>query len=713
MNEGVSFTWEASDGSKIFAHWLQDHYNQGDDIDKFTVANNCTAYQSTINADIIITHIEGYIAANGPTSVSPYMFVAIGDDFVAPKPCLLTYIDIWNSQIYGNSKYPGSDVFVVSATFDHYTELVKAFTSNPSNNRPLTVRRFEPTPYWTGFYASRPILKILQESAVRVTTAAESLAVLTRSASEYTGALQHIWSFIAPSTHHDFVTGTAPDPVYEGEQIPYLSEANLASHILLQQLLNRIASGLSSDAEGGDKPYLIFNSLGFERPMSPLYLAEARNPEYRSFYDGHTHHFIQKTADGKIITTVGRIGSQSYLVGKLSTKEPTSESGVRFRTDHGSVIIENSHIRVTITEEANWAATSIVDLKTGQELVEPTDEDPGAFTLQMLSDAGNIYRFGNEMPDCDFGKTVYTQTALGLNLSQSEAGPVRVTVVTQVNFTSPATGQPITISRIYTLYHHEKMIRVDIQGAAPSRSSVFLRTPITLNKPVVTYGTPYHYDTHMPEVYWSGYNFLAAHNFLTLTSAEGQNLGIYSSVLRAWALDGNVLVTAVLRNTPGGSCRGYGADGSDSRTHTVGLALRVPSGLTTAPSLAPLVESLQYSTELYSSSEIGHTHATTSAPVSLVSIAAGGEAIITSVKPADLDSSKIVVRLYCPTASSQKAVSFKLNARGLIKAATPITALERPLASGEDSIKVTGVNGAQASITMTAALGTVILTPGW
>lgn len=709
MNEGVSFTWEANDGSQIFAHWLQDHYDQGDNIDKNTVATNCSQYRTTANADVILDHIKSYITANGPTAVSPYMFVAIGDDFVAPKPCLLTYIDIWNKQAYGVSQDDG-DVYVVSATFDHYTELVQAFTSNAANKRPLQVRKFEPTPYWTGFYASRPALKSMQQTALRLVSAGETLAVLTRTAKQFESNFRHIWQYLAPTTHHDFITGTAPDPVEQGEQLPYGAEANIASYFTLQTLLSQLAASLTSDATPTESPFMVFNSLGFNRKVTPLELPVPRSSSHHSFFDGQTHHAIQATEDGKTITTIGHIASQSYLVGKLTADHPSTATEVRIRTGDNAAIIENPFIRVVITQDALWGATSIIDVATGTELIDPTEVDAGAFTLQMLSDAGNIYRFGNEMEGCDFGKTVYKPSSSVAAMVILESGPVRARVQTSVDFTSPTSGEVTTIKRTYTLYHHDEMIRVDVEGSTPTATSVFLRTPLAMTNFKASYGTPYHYDTHMPDAYWAGYNFFVVHNFLTLTSNQGANLGFYSSELHAWALDGNTVVTALLRNTPGGVCTGYGAEGSDSGNHRVSLALRIPHGLSAAPSLTPLTESLSLTTILYTSSELGRTSSPNSPRTSLLNIT--GDAIIVSTKPAEADPSKIVVRLYCPTATASNAVKFKLSTLGPIKAISAISALERSEVA-PNTISVLSSRGNEASIQMNTALATVLITPGW
>lgn len=716
MRDGVSFTWEANDGSSMFAHWLQAHYNQGDDIDwGMAWLPNCAEYTQPAESLNIIGHIEDYILQNGPTAVSPYMFVAIGDDFKLPKPCLLTYADIWNQHIYGSNLTNG-DVFVLSATFDHYVELVKAFSSKPANNRPLRVRRFEPTPYWTGFYASRPALKIMQEGTVRNALAAEALTVAMNSYSEHAPTLKHIWNKMTPSTHHDFITGTSPDNVYEGEQLVYSSEAFLSSWILVQTLMSQLSSRVVTSSPT-ELSFLIFNSLGNARTNVPVELPHTRDPSARSFFDGVAYHPIQYTSDGHTLAIVGEIQEMTYKVGKLSSKEAPYDSRLHLIADHNDLIFENEFIKVKISQSANYAATSIIDKTSGKELIQPTPNDPGAFTLEIKSDLGNIYRFENEMPGCSRGSDapIWTPKAQSIDFSLVEAGPVRLTVVTRVNFTSSEEGggggEPTVITRKYSLYEHDKMLRVDIEGQAPDETSVYMRTPISFLQPMVSYGTPYHYDTHMPAAYWEGYNFMAIHNFVSLTSLEGLNIAFYTSVLRAWALDGLTVVTALFRNTPGRSCNHYGAHGSDFATHSVGLAFRIPSGLHAAPSLTPLVESLSYSTPLYVAPVTQHGPKTSNSS-SIITIS-GDDAIITSLKPSEKDPSQIVARIYSAPASKGNPITFSLEAPGLIKNVKPITALENPLPAGEDSIKIVQFQGRQATFKMTAALATVLITPGW
>jgi len=712
MNDGVSFTWVAKDGSTMFAHWLQDHYNQGDGIDSGTLGDpsNCASYSSSYNSAIINAHIESYVNANAPTSVSPYMFVAIGDDFTSPKPCLLTYCTNWNKDVFGSSSSYG-DVYVLSATFDHYVALVTAFTSNPANGRPLAVKRFEPTPYWTGFYASRPLLKMLQQQAIRKAMAAETLTFLTSTQRAHLPSLSRAWSRLAPSTHHDFITGTSPDQVYSSEQVPYLLEADGVASGVLGQALNTLASSLTTDATNLEQGLVIFNGVGASRRNYPIWIPDNLNTaNATSFYDGVEYRTIQRVRGG-VLSSGSSISGYTYAVGKLSTQPPTqSQSKLRLRFSANNVMIENTHISVTITEAANWAAPSIIDLTTGQELVQPSQQDPGAFTLEILQDEGNIYRFANEMPNCKMGSTSYTQTTFPLNFSSIEVGSVRITIPTVVQFN--VNGKLVSITRKYVLYEHDQMIRVEIEGAAPSGTSVFLRTPITFQQPIISYGTPYHWDNHIPAAYWPGYNFMAVHNFFSLTSLEGLNIAFYSSVLRAWAMDGTTVVTALLRNTPGGICNGYGADGSDSSIHSVSLSFRIPSGLTASPSLTPLEESFHFTTPILIN-PVWNTGATPSPTFQFMQTSPN--AIITTLKPAESDPKKLVARIYSPSASTDNPVSVTITGSiqlgGLRSSVIPITALENPLPRGETSVTISAVHAHGAAITMRAAVVTLLLVP--
>jgi len=101
LTTGVDFFWQASDGSTTFAHYMQDHYCQGDNIDKGT-SGPCSSYGSGSNLQRVNSKIASYINLNGPASPTPYIFVPIGCDFQRPKPCLLDFAKGWDNSNYLN-----------------------------------------------------------------------------------------------------------------------------------------------------------------------------------------------------------------------------------------------------------------------------------------------------------------------------------------------------------------------------------------------------------------------------------------------------------------------------------------------------------------------------------------------------------------------------------------------------------------------------------
>jgi hypothetical protein len=107
------------------------------------------------------------------------------------------------------------------------------------------VLALDPNPYWMGFYASRPEAKRRANRIVRQLVVAEKLTVLpARSASgvspehaavesEIARDLRRAWDLVVLSNHHDFITGTSPDRIWQEEQQPWLEQAeDMANHAL-------------------------------------------------------------------------------------------------------------------------------------------------------------------------------------------------------------------------------------------------------------------------------------------------------------------------------------------------------------------------------------------------------------------------------------------------------------------------------------------------
>jgi alpha-mannosidase len=251
---------------------------------------------------------------------------------------------------------------------------------------------------------------------------------------------------------------------------------------------------------------------------------------------------------------------------------------------------------------------------------------------------------------------------------------LRLRLRTTVEFQSQdGSGTPIggIYVREHTLVAGEPFLRMSVTGAAPLTSdgqpngesnwqgnpyAVMLRFPFADPQTgdaaavaTMTYGTPYHWVTQMPEPYWSAPIFQATHNFVLPQTVAATIAGIYHADIPAWAIDAQgAVIGCVLRNTPQDQVDSHGANGSDTGTHTHHYALRVPTALQDPASAQPLREALSFQTPL----QVAYGNATPNLPFpSSFSLAqvTSGPAILTAAKAGEADPAALVLRVYQPT----------------------------------------------------------------
>ena len=236
LRDGLDFRWSAADGSEVLAHWMPGGYCQGDFALGPVPGRPSTAA------------LEKLVTTNGAVAQTPYLFIPIGCDFARPRPDLLDVVAAWNAE----ACMPYTGVWAVAATFDHYTQLLQA------HRKALPVRRFDPTPYWTGFYATRPLLKGMHLRATQALLAAETFGAIADATgrrdpgawhaqvSARTAEIHAGWTTLVPGNHHDFITGTALDPVYEAEQLPRLATALAQGETARTRAAAEIAAAIRS-----------------------------------------------------------------------------------------------------------------------------------------------------------------------------------------------------------------------------------------------------------------------------------------------------------------------------------------------------------------------------------------------------------------------------------------------------------------------------------
>lgn len=633
-NGGIDFHWRAADGSTIFAHWMPRMYWQGGGI----------SGEDSIGE---------YLRENETGSPSRYVHVPVGADFQPPNPEVPKYVSDWN----GSSTDDKADV----RSFAWYVERVmeevdagratlktRTFHGDGDPDH-LQATSFLSNPYFIGFYASRMQLKTLHYETTRLLVQAEVLdAACAAGGGPVSGdvaeRLLGAWNDLAPSTHHDYITGTATDPVYEQEQL------TLSTRVCADatQLRSSLATTIQANVRGTAGSVLAFNTLGFARSG------------------------VVRMDDGS--STWADVPAMGWSV----TSTPLPPSRVTVRTfDDGSVQVWNDRISFTVSPDQNWGISHFWKADDGISILSGT-----ANTFRFWQDAGNIYTFGYECAspeetfrevDASFApdeRATVTQDPLNLQASVS----ARVVA-------SPAGADgsyPYDLT--YTLCAGDPFVTISIAGAAPEGMSVFVDFPLK-GGPVdrMEHGTPYHWDYKPPRTFGNHeYRavFEPTHDFVSVWNGETPLAAIYHGGVPAWAVEGSTLTGCILRNTPGdtsGQCHDWGANGSDADRHTIIFALRIGDGLQHADTGAPLREARAFSNPLF-----GTTTVDSDGPLpTCYSLASTGDnALLTVAKRGTADPDDLYLRVYTP---SNAAEPVELTVAAPFSQVTGATALERPL----------------------------------
>jgi len=215
----LDFVWRDRAGAELLAHWNAFTYGQGDLLAHrgFSRIYLFPFSFPTRSGRHLARRIRRFAAQLDPLRRTPYMFCPIGFDFVPPIRGLVGLLDEYN-----RSYYPQTGIWVVNAGLDDYFDLAACHRDS------LPTIELDPNPYWTGFYTARPALKARCHTLVEKLSLADALTLAGEqhaAPAETAAALDSAWWTAAVSNHHDFITGTSPDRVVYGEQLPWLEQA--------------------------------------------------------------------------------------------------------------------------------------------------------------------------------------------------------------------------------------------------------------------------------------------------------------------------------------------------------------------------------------------------------------------------------------------------------------------------------------------------------
>lgn len=218
----ADFVWAAPDGAEVLTHWMSHGYGHGDMVASAGVSRAMGLPLSFVDRRPrrVDERIAGYLDDLRPLGRTPYRLLTIGFDFVCPVPRLVELLDDWNER-----NHDRTGTWLVNATIEDYLDLVDG------HRGVLPTVEFDPNPYWTGFYASRPEIKSAARDLGRRLIARDAVRAGQALAGESVepDVDRTAWWVAVTSNHHDFVTGTSPDRVAGGEQTRWLSRATAAT----------------------------------------------------------------------------------------------------------------------------------------------------------------------------------------------------------------------------------------------------------------------------------------------------------------------------------------------------------------------------------------------------------------------------------------------------------------------------------------------------
>lgn len=650
QTKGLTFRWPGRDGSSVITHFMPSTY--------YGITNYglSSATSST----------SAFLGAHGANTWPGGLYFAVqGGDWQFPQngatPCgTLSGAYEWQS-IVGATVTGGS--VTVSTSFgtfaDYFTQL--AATGASLARYPLFAEN-----YYTGYFASRPQLKIDHYASAQSLLGAEVLGAILAlhgGAAQATTPLgQEIdsaWQLLVPTSHHDFVTGTSPDTTYKGPtgsttkgwdangQLAMSKRARSLAEGALALGLSELAGAVQASPSQGETPVVVFNQLGLDLPATAI--VEMADPsggsiQYRVRV-GSTYGPVQRSSAGTLLFQVPGLRSMAYTVVYLSAAPaPAKVSGIGPVTGDGH--LDNGTVQLTLSAANGWAISALT--AGGESYLQP-----GALAnaLQIWTDEGNIYQFGMEYIEssgCGTGKFEAEGSALETGAGAVvEAGPVRYRF--SGSLTDSKSG--IVYTTQYDLVAGEALVRITTTGAAPQRDGPIQGTSVLASFDMQTaqgevgnvleYGTSYSWENRSPARSWSGLTFRATHDFAELVAEDGPAVAaVYHDGIPAWTIDGSTLLGCLFRNTPGGN---RAASGTDSDPHTQSYTLDVrPSRASTG---GPLRTALYASTAVRAA-VIGESTGTMPTSAQLASVAQSDAVLrVGKVSGSPPDLARLVLRV--------------------------------------------------------------------
>jgi hypothetical protein len=286
------------------------------------------------------------------------------------------------SELYNWTGVPSVNSTVVGqlATFAEYYDTL---LNSPT---PLTNFTLFAENYYTGYFASRPQLKIDHYAAAQLLIGAEVLQSIlvmfngttAQMEAELQAKIDAGWELLVRTAHHDFVTGTACDAVhYNGgscdnpscppnpnppvggmldskSQLAMSNQTVALARDAMQTAMAQFSIVAGWNFEQNIVPVVVFNQLGQNLPDTTI--VELDDPsrgtiEYQVVVDGKLG-LIQRSWDGKLLFQVPGMLSMVYKVIRLQPvggppKPPFLPQGI----NNATFLFGNDAVNLTLARD--------------------------------------------------------------------------------------------------------------------------------------------------------------------------------------------------------------------------------------------------------------------------------------------------------------------------------------------------------------------------
>ncbi|MCD6096689.1 MAG: hypothetical protein J7J99_09055 [Thermoprotei archaeon] len=184
-----------------------------------------------------------------------YIGVVVGADFIEADTRLVNVAKLWNEK-----KFKDTGTLVIVSTLSKYFEYLEKCKDR------LPIREVDINPLWKGFYASRIKAKIYERELTNKLLAIEKLYIVLKAKElvdeEVFNKIKELWWLLSMNHHHDTITGTSPDRVWESSELVRYEKIKENADKLLHELASILAEHSNIEEESC---IVIINNLPWPR----------------------------------------------------------------------------------------------------------------------------------------------------------------------------------------------------------------------------------------------------------------------------------------------------------------------------------------------------------------------------------------------------------------------------------------------------------------